>query len=108
MRKRMGLVLLLLAAAGCRSEADERADLTKAATESCVRGLEQRLAELPKGAPAGLDKQRFCECVTEKSFQGQDLQQLRKRREDRPGVREVEAMGACVMAEVRRTGAAPK
>jgi hypothetical protein len=102
MRVILGLALLL-GAWGCRSEADETAELTRAATESCVKGLEERAAEMP-GAGAGLDKGRFCDCVIKKSFAGKDLQELRARKEAEPGAAEVEAMGACVMDEARRIG----
>ena len=104
MRNLLGLGLLALAIAGCRTEAEEKAELTRAASDGCVRGLEAREAELPKAVPAGLDKQRFCDCVTSKTFAGKDLQQLRERREGRPGADEVEAMGACVIAEAERAG----
>lgn len=94
--------LLLLGASGCRSEAEERADLARTLARDCVDGMAESLAEQKVTLPKGVDSDRICACAIKKSVSDGNIKALRKLASDGPGTAELDMRGACIVEEARR------
>jgi len=107
MRGIMAVSLLSAGAAlaGCQAEADERAALTKAAIEECVRGFDSSSAERPGMVPQDYETRRICTCSWERAGRDRSIEQLRAMSRGEEAAPElVDAMGACLVQEAQRTG----
>lgn len=83
---------------GCQSAAEESAELARGLARECMDGL------AGEALPKGLDAGRICSCAIKGSVEGRDVRQLRALVEKGPGPAELDARGACIVAEARGAG----
>lgn len=102
MRLSLGLLPLLLLGA-CASEEEQRAELARAMVRECLDGVARSTAEQSVRLPAGIDTDRICACAIKKTVDGKDSRALRRLASDGPGPGELDARGACIVEEARRT-----